>query len=206
VIDELQQRLLGEWYAHPSNEVARALLGALLVHDDGDGMVAGRIVETEAYLGAEDAASHAAMYARGRAALSRPAGRIYMYRAYGVHAMFNIVTNQRDEHGAVLIRAVEPLNGIDRMLARRGVVPEHRLAQGPGNLCVAMGFTLTDDDRDLGADPAIWIAPGATPDIIAVTPRIGITKNADAPLRFFDPASRAVSGSRKANTFVVPPE
>lgn len=201
MIESLPQRLPGEWFARPSSEIARDLLGMVLVHDAGE-VVAGRIVETEAYLGAEDGASHAALYARGREALSRPAGRVYMYRAYGVHAMFNIVTNQPGEHGAILIRAVEPLIGVEIMLARRGVIPEHRLAQGPGNLCVAMGFTLADDDRDLGNDPQLWIAPGSPPERIAVTPRIGITKNADAPLRFFDPVSRAVSGSRKANNLV----
>jgi DNA-3-methyladenine glycosylase len=192
-------RLPSEWFERATVDVARELLGAILVHKENDEIVSGRIVETEAYLGEEDAASHASLYRRGREALSRPAGRIYMYRAYGVHAMFNIVTESPATHGAVLIRAIEPVEGIDRMIARRGVPVEHRLGQGPGNLCVAMGFTLADDNRDLGSDSGIWIASGSRVEQIGVSVRIGITKNADAPLRFFDPASRSVSGSRKSN-------
>lgn len=196
-------RLPGEWFERATIDVARELLGVILVHKVEGEIVAGRIVETEAYLGEEDAASHASLYRRGREALSRPAGRIYMYRAYGVHAMFNIVTESPATHGAVLIRAIEPVEGIDRMIARRGVPVEHRLGQGPGNLCVAMGFTLADDNRDLGSDPEIWIAPGdpIPGEQIGVSIRIGITKNADAPLRFFDSNNRSVSGSKK--TIVV---
>lgn len=194
-----ENRLSSDWYSRATITVARELLGNILVHTIGDALVAGRIVETEAYLGEEDAASHASLYKRGREALSRPAGRIYMYRAYGVHAMFNIVTESPDTHGAVLVRAIEPVAGIDRMIARRGVPVEHRLGQGPGNLCVAMGFTLADDDRDLGSDELLWIAPGAPVEQISVSVRIGITKNPDAPLRFFDPTSHAVSGSRRFN-------
>ncbi|MGH2551525.1 MAG: DNA-3-methyladenine glycosylase [Thermomicrobiales bacterium] len=194
----IENWLSSGWFERATVDVARELLGTILIHQFDDAIVSGRIVETEAYLGEEDAASHAALYRRGREALSRPAGRIYMYRAYGVHAMFNIVTESPATHGAVLIRAIEPVEGIDRMIARRGVPVEHRLGQGPGNLCVAMGFTLADDDRDLGHDSEIWIAPGPPVEQIGVSVRIGITKNADAPLRFFDPTSRAVSGSRKS--------
>ncbi|CAN5375987.1 DNA-3-methyladenine glycosylase [soil metagenome] len=194
----IENRLPSEWFERATVDVARELLGTTLVHERDGEIVSGRIVETEAYLGEEDAASHASLYRRGREALSRPAGRIYMYRAYGVHAMFNIVTESPATHGAVLIRAIEPVEGVDRMIERRGVPVEHRLGQGPGNLCVAMGFTLADDDRDLGNDPGIWIIPGLPVAQIGVSVRIGITKNADAPLRFFNPTSRAVSGSRKA--------
>lgn len=192
-------RLSSDWYSRATISVARELLGNVLVHCKDGEIVAGRIVETEAYLGEEDAASHASLYKRGREALSRPAGRIYMYRAYGVHAMFNIVTESPDTHGAVLVRAIEPTAGIDQMIARRGVPAEHRLGQGPGNLCVAMGFTLADDNRDLGSDERLWIASGVPVEQIGVSVRIGITKNPDAPLRFFDPGSRAVSGSRRFN-------
>jgi DNA-3-methyladenine glycosylase len=192
-----QSRRSDGWFARDTVTVARELLGALLVRVDREEVVAGRIVETEAYLGDRDAASHASLYKRGREALSRPAGRVYMYRAYGVHAMFNIVTEPPGTMGAVLIRAIEPVAGIDSMIARRGVAVEHRIGQGPGNLCVAMGFTLDDDDRDLGRDEALWIEPGQPVERIGVSTRIGITKNADAPLRFFDLSSPAVSGSRR---------
>jgi DNA-3-methyladenine glycosylase len=194
-----ENRLPSDWYSRETITVARELLGAILVHDSEGELVAGRIVETEAYLGDRDAASHASMYKRGREALSRPAGRVYMYRAYGVHAMFNIVTEPPGTMGAVLVRAIEPVAGIDRMIERRGVPVEHRLGQGPGNLCVAMGLMLADDDRDLGSDERLWIQPRDPVEQIGVSVRIGITKNPDAPLRFFDPTSRAVSGSRRLN-------
>lgn len=194
-----EKRLSTDWYSRATITVARELLGNILVHVTGDELVAGRIVETEAYLGEEDAASHASLYKRGREALSRPAGRVYMYRAYGVHAMFNIVSELPETHGAVLVRAIEPVAGIDRMIERRDVPVEHRLGQGPGNLCVAMGFTLADDNRDLAYDEKLWIEPAEPVTRIGVSIRIGITKNPDAPLRFFDPDSRAVSGSRRVN-------
>jgi DNA-3-methyladenine glycosylase len=185
------------WFEQPSPELARSLLGQTLVRVTEEGVTSGRIVETEAYLGIEDAASHAALYRTGRAALARVAGAVYMYRAYGMHAMFNIVSDREDVHGAVLIRAVEPIAGIELMRARRGSVPELRLTSGPGNLCVAMGLTLADDGRDLVTDETVWIELGIKPVDHAVSTRIGITKNPEAPLRFFDPASRYVSAHRR---------
>ncbi|MCC6792124.1 MAG: DNA-3-methyladenine glycosylase [Thermomicrobiales bacterium] len=186
------------WFEQPSPELARALLGRTLVCVSPEGVTSGRIVETEAYLGIDDAASHAALYRSGREAMSRPAGAVYMYRAYGVHAMFNIVSDREQVHGAVLIRAIEPLAGIELMRVRRGSVPDLRLTSGPGNLCVAMGLTLADDGRDLVTDESVWIELGGAEVAPAVSLRIGITRNTDAPLRFYDPVSPFVSAHRRS--------
>lgn len=163
-----------------------------------DCRLSGRIVETEAYLGTDDLASHAAMYQRGRESLSQLPGSVYIYRAYGIHMMFNIVAKESGApYGALLIRAVEPIEGLDVMIARRGRDQPDKLASGPGNLCQAFAFSLSDHMRDLADDPGLWIEPGPQPETIRTSARIGITRSADLPLRFFDPASRAVSGSRR---------
>ncbi len=191
-------RLARAFYARPTEVVARELLGSTLVSIEDDVLLAGRIVETEAYLGAHDLASHAAMYERGRASLSQSPGSVYIYRAYGIHMMFNIVAKGQDaQHGALLIRAVEPVEGLNLMAKRRGRERPEELASGPGKLCQAFGFTLQDHMRDLADDPRLWIEPGVAPEQVRVSPRIGITRSADLMLRFFDPGSRAVSGSRR---------
>src|SRR5690349_1822804 len=110
------KRLHLAWFERPTEIVARALLGTILVTNEPDGLTAGRIVETEAYLGDRDAASHANLYKRGRAALTRRAGHVYMYRSYGIHTIFNIVTEAEGTAGAVLIRAIEPVEGIEVMI------------------------------------------------------------------------------------------
>jgi DNA-3-methyladenine glycosylase len=188
------------WFEQPSPELAKALLGQLLVRTSAEGMTTGRVVETEAYLGIDDAASHAALYRSGREAMSRDAGCVYMYRAYGAHAMFNIVSDCEGVHGAVLVRAIEPVTGIELMRQRRGGLPDLQLTSGPGKLCVAMGLTPADDGRDLANDDTVWIELTGVQVTPAVSPRIGITKNVDAPLRFFDPASPYVSGPRRRAT------
>ncbi len=187
-----------DFYAQATATVARALVGATLVAlDEAGGVVAGRIVETEAYLGPEDAASHAAFLARGRVGLAMPPGSVYVCRAYGIHLMFNVVTEPAGQHGAVLVRALEPLAGIDAMVARRGVADPLRLARGPGCVAQALGITLADHGRNLAADPRRWIQPGPPPATLLVSPRVGIIRNADALLRFFDGDSRAVSATRR---------
>ena len=186
-----------EWYARPAPEVARALIGQVLIHDSEDGRVSGRIVETEAYLGLDDAASHAALYRNGVEKLGRVPGVVYMYRSYGIHAMFNIVTNAAGDPGAVLIRAVEPIEGMDLMRVRRGAVPDRALTRGPGNLCQAFDFRLDHDGDDLVTSPACWIELAGHGGRIACSPRIGITKNVEPALRYYDPDSPFVSGPRK---------
>lgn len=191
-------RLGRSFYSRSTDVVARDLLGCTLVAVQDGSRLSGRIVETEAYLGTDDRASHAAMYQRGRESLSQPPGSVYVYRAYGIHMMFNIVAKALGApYGALLIRAVEPIEGLDVMVARRGRDQPDILASGPGNLCQAFAFSLDDHMRDLVDDPGLWIEPGTPPETVRISARIGITRSADLPLRFFDPSSRAVSGSRR---------
>lgn len=193
-----------DWYARPAPEVARSLIGQILVHSGPEGRVSGRIVETEAYLGLDDAASHASLYRNGFAKLSRDPGIVYMYRAYGVHAMFNIVTDAPGIGGAVLIRAIEPLEGIKLMLQRRGPVPERSLTRGPGNVCQAMGFHIDLDGVDLVISDSVYVETTGIQASIECSPRIGITKNIDPLLRYYDPESAFVSGSRVYRKGVTP--
>jgi len=196
--DSPDVRLGRSFYARTTDLVAKDLLGCTLVSIENGVKLAGRIVETEAYLGAHDLASHAAMYERGRESLSQQPGSVYIHRAYGIHMMFNVVAKGPDaRHGALLIRAVEPVDGLGVMAERRGRERPEDLASGPGKLCQAFGFTLVDHMRDLATDPALWIEPGVAPAQVRVSPRIGITRSADLMLRYFDPHSRAVSGSRR---------
>lgn len=192
------------WFARPSIDVAQGLIGQTLIHETDEGLVAGRIVETEAYLGPADAASHAALYRNGVEKLGRAPGTVYMYRAYGVHSMFNIVSNHAGDCDAVLIRAVAPIDGVELMRIRRGPVPDTALTRGPGNLCQAMGFRLDHDGLDVVVSDAIRIELIEAAGRIECSPRIGITKNADPFLRYYDPDSPFVSGPRKFRTGVAP--
>jgi DNA-3-methyladenine glycosylase len=162
-----------EFYVRPAVDVARALLGKVLVHRDASA----RIVETEAYLGLADAASHAA---RGRTPRTEvifgPPCHVYVYLIYGIHNCLNIVAEPEGSPGCVLIRALEPLGGLTA--AER--------TNGPGKLTRALGITLGHNGVDVTRGPISVHAPGEEqPFAIGVSPRIGITKNADWPLRFF---------------------
>jgi DNA-3-methyladenine glycosylase len=175
--------------------VARDLLGTRLVSTLGGERTEGVIVETEAYLGAEDPASHAATR-RGRternAAMFGPPGRAYVYFIYGVHWCLNVVTGAPGEAQAVLLRGLEPLGGRSIMARRRGRDAE--LTSGPGRLCQALAV-----DGDLyGHDllrPPLLILPGwhVPDDRVAVTGRVGVRAAADRPLRFLVEGSRGVS-------------
>jgi DNA-3-methyladenine glycosylase len=168
--------------------VARALLGAVLCMDDGSGVVSGRIVETEAYLGPHDPAAHSVV---GRTArtwhLFGPPGTAYVYFIYGMHWCVNAVAREEGWGSAALLRAIEPLEGIDRMRARR---PKARrdadLCNGPGKLCAALGIDRSHDGLLLtGGGPLTIHAGEAVPDArVIVGPRVGITKAVDWPLRF----------------------
>lgn len=158
----------------------------------------GRIVETEAYTGPEDDASHAAARI-GRTARNQsmfgPAGHAYVYRIYGVHWCLNFVTDAVDHPAAVLIRAIEPVRGTAVMRDRRGSrVPEHRLGSGPGNLARALGVTGELDGHSLGRSPLLVACGQPVPDSdVRRGPRIGVTRAADLPLRFFVSDSPSVS-------------
>lgn len=178
-----------DFYARPTVAVAQDLLGTVLVH----GGTAGRIVETEAYLdrdefGRVDAAAHSAagITARTRVIFGPP-GHAYVYLSYGLHACMNIVAESEGKAGCVLIRALEPLAGIDLMQSRRPAAKTIRdLANGPGKLTSALAITLGHSGVDLTiGDLTVRKGAPAPPGEIAVSPRIGISKAVDWPLRFF---------------------
>lgn len=177
------------FYLHPAVETARALIGKILVH----GETSGRIVETEAYLGTGDLAAHSA---RGETPRTRvifgPPGHAYVYFIYGMYDCLNIVAEPEGVAGCVLIRALEPLGGIEVMRRRRGVEKIEALANGPGKLTRAMAITLQHNGADLTRGP-LTVHDSGDRFEIGVSNRIGISKSADLPLRFFLKGSRFVS-------------
>jgi DNA-3-methyladenine glycosylase len=180
-------------------DLARFLIGKLLVRRFEDGVVvAGRIVETEAY-GIDDPASHAF---RGRtkrnAAMFEPPAHLYVYLIYGTSYCANISTEARGIGAAVLLRAAEPLAGLERMrdLRSRPGVRTDELARGPGNLCRAFGIGPAFDGFDLDADDRLVIGDDGAAPAIGASARIGLTKAAERELRYYARGSRAVSGRR----------
>lgn len=181
-----------EFYARPPVEVARECLGKILVH----GKTAGRIVETEAYLGVDDRAAHAWRGITDRTRLLfGPPGHAYVYFIYGMYECLNFVAEEKGKAGCVLIRALEPLAGIQVMQKRRPKA--HRLedlASGPGKLTLALDITRKLNGADLTRGPLEVRKPKHEDPIeIEVTPRVGITHCADWPLRFLIAGSRFVS-------------
>lgn len=183
------------FHARPAVELAPALLGRVLVRLTPDGRTAGRIVETEAYPGPEDPASHAAARigrTRRNEPLFGPAGTAYIHRNYGIHWCFNVVAAAEGKPEGVLVRAVEPLDGEALMRRRRGGRPE--LTNGPGRLGAA--FALGPDLQGHRLDRApLWIEPGEpVPDGAMVsTARVGIRRATDRPWRWYDGRSEWVS-------------
>jgi DNA-3-methyladenine glycosylase len=189
-----------DFCARPAEDVARDLLGRVLVSSVGGEVTAGRIVEAEAYVGPHDDASHAAARtgrtARNAAMFGAP-GTAYVYRIYGIHWCLNIVTDRPDYPAAVLVRALEPVAGWDVMRRRRGGVPDRDLARGPGRLAQALAVDRSLDGHPLQRPPLLLAAGEAVPDrVVAVDRRIGVVRAADWPLRFFMDGSRWVSRGR----------
>jgi DNA-3-methyladenine glycosylase len=188
----MQKQLPASFFNRDTETVAQELLGKFLVREKGGEKVVGMVVETEAYVGAHDLACHAS---RGRTPRTEtmfgPAGVWYVYLVYGFYHCLNVVTESEGDACAVLVRAVEPIEGIEMMLSRRGKFDVRQATNGPGKLCVAFGI-----DRDLNAMPAygseaemffedrgIRVAPSE----IARSPRIGVDyaqEWKDKPLRF----------------------
>lgn len=183
------------FFGRPADMIARDLLGALVVSSVGRRLTAGRIVETEAYLGAEDPASHG--YRRRRnernAALFGPPGSWYVYRSYGLHWCANLVCGPEGNGGAVLLRALEPVRGLEAMRSRRGAVADRHLCSGPGKLCQALGITRELDGLSMVRSLVVVALPEAEAPPVLVTPRVGITKAAQWPLRFLAAGSPYVS-------------
>jgi len=172
-------RLPRSFYARPTVEVARDLLGKVIRH----GASSARIVETEAYLGTNDAAAHSARGLTPRTSvIFGPPGRAYVYLIYGMHYCLNVVAEREGVAGCVLLRALEPLAGI------------MHLSNGPGKLTRALGITLEHYGADLTQGPLAIHTPKSGENFaIATSPRIGINKAADLPLRFFISGNRFVS-------------
>jgi len=172
-----------EFYDGPTVAVARALLGKVLVH----GPAAGMIVETEAYLGGDDLAAHSARGITDRTrVIFGPPGHAYVYFIYGMYECLNIVAEPAGKPGCVLVRAIQPVAGIDLMWRRRPAArkPED-LASGPGKLTLAMAITRAHNGADVTRGSLVVREPtGDRPFQIDVTPRIGITQCAELPLRF----------------------
>jgi DNA-3-methyladenine glycosylase len=187
-----------EFFQRDVVTVARELLGAELETTFRGCRTVGRIVEVEAYLGATDPASHAYRNRRHarNASLYLPPGTWYVYLSYGVHWCANLVAGAEGQGGAVLLRAIEPLAGAAAMMRRRGLRAPPLLGSGPGRLCQALGITRDRlDGRAMPISEARVHSPAALPaDDIVATPRIGITKAAEWPLRFLIRGSPHVSG------------
>jgi DNA-3-methyladenine glycosylase len=185
--------------------VARELLGKVLVRDSGKLRLAARIVEVEAYLGESDAAAHAAAGNTARTAvLFGPPGYAYVYFIYGNHYCLNVSCEREGEAGSVLFRALEPLTGIEEMARARGIAlqgPRNlpKLTSGPGRLAEAFGITrLRDNGADLTSrSSSLWIGEdGFRARGILITPRIGISKAAERPLRYLLSGNEFVSGKK----------
>ena len=174
--------------AQPPDAAARYLLGQVLVRRAGRRALAARIVETEAYFGAGDPAAHAY---RGRTPRNAPLygapGTIYVYFIYGMHHCLNLAVEREGTPGCVLIRAAEPVAGLEPGACR-----------GPGRLCRALGLDTRDSGGHVFAPRSrLFLREGRPPERVAVTPRIGIRLAAERPLRFFDEDSPDVSGPRR---------
>ncbi len=190
------------FYDRDTLVVARDLLGCLLVHDTPDGRAGGRIVEVEAYHGEEDPACHAAAgRTRRTAPLYGHPGFGYVYLIYGMYHCFNVVTRSEGHPSAVLVRALEPVEGLDLMRARRaarrggaGPLADRDLANGPGKLCDALGITLAHNRADL-IRSSLRVEAGTHPAAVVWTPRVGITVGTDRIWRCFVKDSTHVSRS-----------
>lgn len=174
-----------KFYQQEAPQLAKALLGQILVHNSPEGRTTGRIVETEAYLSVGDLASHSA---RGKTkrntVMFGPAGRAYIYFTYGMHWLFNVTAGPEGVGEAALIRALEPIDGIQLMMARRQLTDPRQLCNGPAKLTQAMGLRPDQNGSDL-ATGSLQIVSGEQPSDIITTTRIGIKQSADSPLRFY---------------------
>jgi len=196
----IPRRLLRDDLPHDTVELARALIGKSLVHDLPDGPAGVRIVETEAYP-VGDAAGHAFI---GQTKFNTPLfegfGRIHVYLGYGVSWLVNIASERAGVGAGVLFRAGEPVWGIGGMMSRRNRGRLVDLASGPGKLCQALQIDKRQDDGDYFDGGAVWLGDAVRPaGEIGVSLRIGITKDAERPLRFYERSSPFVSGPKALN-------
>ncbi|USX26362.1 DNA-3-methyladenine glycosylase [Oxalobacteraceae bacterium OTU3CINTB1] len=186
-------------FAAPSHEVARRLIGVTVLVDG----VGGRIVETEAY-DREEPASHCYIGETPRNfSMFGPPGRSYVYRSHGLHWCLNFVCREEGHGAGVLIRALEPVQGLERMRERRGMDDERLLCAGPGRLCQALGVTREHNNLPLDAPPFLLLppdhgSPAHEPIVVLAGPRIGISKAVELPWRFGVAGSRFLSKPMRA--------
>lgn len=192
---ELPRRLRREELPADTVELSRWLIGKTLTHERPDGITAGRIVETEAYVPG-DAASHAFNGpTRRNRSMFLPVGYAYVYLIYGVWFCLNVSSEGEGVGAAMLLRALEPLHGQALMAERRGGGRPQDLCKGPGRLCQAMGVDLGHDGLDLCGPGPLWLGEAARPaGAIGESTRIGLSKEADRVLRFYERGNPCVSG------------
>lgn len=175
------------FYSKDAVELAVSLLGRTFVHESKEGTTAGRIVEVEAYGGTDDPGSHAS---RGRttrnATMFGPAGHLYVYFTYGMHYCANVVAESDGVPGAVLLRAVEPLEGLGLMEKRRGLADIRLLARGPGRLCQAFGIGREQNGADLARGPIFVEGRARLRSTVRTSPRIGLSREDGLYWRFFE--------------------
>jgi DNA-3-methyladenine glycosylase len=203
------KRLKRDFYARPVLTVARECIGKILVHDSNEGLVHGRIVEAEAYRGPDDLAAHSAGGRRTARTevMYGPAGHAYLFFVYGMHWNFNVVTGEAGQPHAVLIRAVEPLSGLELMATRRGLSADRvELTNGPGKVCQAFALARQHYGLDLCVSPKLFLADA--PKVkVARSARVGVDYAgswADKPWRFFEPGNRYVSRARVSSGANLP--
>ena len=178
------------FYDRPALRLARDLLGRILVREDGDRVLAGRIVETEAYR-PDDPASHSFRGPTPRnATMFGPPGHLYVYRSMGIHHCMNVVGRSGS---AALIRALEPLEGLEEMARRRGLDEPRVLCAGPGRACQALGIDLSWDGHDLTLGEGVWLLAGERSTRAVRLPRIGISTAVEKPWRFVEAGTRFAS-------------
>lgn len=195
-----------DFYARPTLDIARDLIGKVLVRQSRSSSTAGIIVEVEAYIGEDDPACHAAVGRTARnAPLYGPPGIAYVYLNYGLHWMANAVTEPEGSPAAVLIRALDPVDGLPLMRRRRSrapwrrgkpAVPDHELCRGPGNLTCALGITLADNAAPLTQRPLFIDDRGIVVDGVEWSPRIGISVGTEHRWRCTLRGHPSVSGNR----------
>lgn len=195
-----------DFFQKPTLELASSLLGCILVKETDEGIAAGIIVETEAYIGPMDQAAHS--YNNRRTArteiMFHQAGLAYTYVMH-THTLFNVVSGEPGNPEAVLIRGVEPLAGLDLMVKRRGMPESANLTNGPGKLTKALGINMSDYGHPLTKKP-LFITQGPVPDSISSGKRIGIDNSGEArdyPWRFWITGNRYVSRHQKAEKTIV---
>jgi DNA-3-methyladenine glycosylase len=191
-------RLRPERLPIETRALARALLGCVIVRDSDEGIAAGRIVETEAYLPGDPACHAFSGKSLRNATLFGPPHRAYVYQIYGTSYCFNLSSEGDGEGAGVLVRALEPLAGLALMERRRATERARDLCRGPGRLCRALAIDRSLDGIDLFTHPLLWLAEGGTLGArVRRSPRIGVTRAAERRLRFYAAGSPFASGAAR---------